>query len=169
MTKVDYTSEVWKDVPNYEGLYCASTFGNIKSLRNNIVLKSAIAENGYLHVTFSVKGIIKTTNIHKIVANTFLGEHDSKLVVDHIDGNKLNNNLDNLQIISNRENITKGNLSKKRTSKYTGVSLMRGKLAKPWRVQIKYNNKVFYLGTFSNEKEAAKKYDRAWVKIPSGY
>ena len=107
--------EVWKDVPGYEGYYKASNLGKIKSVErivkhncggpkkiNERILKGYINRYGYIRVDLSKEGINKQFSAHRIVALTFLGESD--LVVNHIDGVKTNNNINNLEYVTSKEN-----------------------------------------------------------------
>ena len=107
--------EVWKDVPGYEGYYKASNLGKIKSVErivkhncggpkkiNERILKGYINRYGYIRVDLSKEGINKQCSAHRIVALTFLGESD--LVVNHIDGVKTNNNINNLEYVTSKEN-----------------------------------------------------------------
>lgn len=97
--------EIWKDIPNYEGLYQASNLGRIKSLPrkykpNESILKPQ-KRNGYLKVELC-KQDRKQYSVHRLIMMTFFG--NSKLNVNHIDGNKHNNNLENLEYCTQREN-----------------------------------------------------------------
>ena len=105
--------EVWKDIPGYEGLYQVSNFGRVKSLpkihgrrywKNERILKINIAKNGYAGVFLQKNKNIKRISIHRIVARVFLKNYDEKLQVNHKDGNKLNNNVDNLEMVTASEN-----------------------------------------------------------------
>ena len=160
--------EIWRDVEGYEGLYQVSNFGNVKSLARVVkwkntkrtikekLLKLGFDFRGYLVVGLCKEGKLKTKRIHVLVAIAFLNhtpDGTQKIVVDHIDNNKLNNNLENLQLTSNRHNCSK---DKKGTSKYTGVSWH--KASKKWASQIRINGKVKHIGYFSNEIDASKAY-----------
>lgn len=163
--------EIYKDIPNYEGFYQVSNLGNVKSLERTVkywrgkrtikekVLKSAKEGNGYLIVALSKNNKYKSIKIHKLVALAFLG-HTSKgydgLIVDHIDNNKLNNKLENLQLITARENCSK---DRKGSSKYTGVSW--NKKANKWQSHITINYKLKNLGYFTDELEASETYQKA--------
>lgn len=101
--------EEWKDIPDYEGLYQASSLGNIK--RENKILKPHIggkphSNRHYYTVCLCKNNIKKTLPVHRLVASAFYGK--SKLTVNHIDGNTFNNNIHNLEYCSLRENIQKG-------------------------------------------------------------
>lgn len=87
------------------------------------------------------------------------------LQVDHINGNKLDNRRDNLQLCNNQQNHQKIGLTAKNTSGYKGVSYIKRKWQnKRWKAEIKINNKVTYLGSFFTKEEAAKVYNEAAQK-----
>lgn len=97
--------ELWKDIPSYEGLYQASTMGRIRSLYTNKILKHEISKNGYCKVTLCKNRVRKLCSVHRLVATTFLPNHNKKLQVNHKDGNKTNNCVDNLEWATSKENI----------------------------------------------------------------
>ena len=162
--------EIWKDIPKYEGLYQASNLGRVKSLKRKArhfsgerlvserILKGAVNRHGYIYVVLAKNGYQKTFQAHQLVAMAFLNHTPSgyKEVVDHIDNDKLNNRVDNLQITTNRHNSSK---DKKGTSKYAGVCWR--KASGKWYAQIYINVKVNYLGLFEDELEAAEAYQNA--------
>lgn len=140
---------MWKDIPNYEGEYQVNNIGQVRSLKTNKILKQCLSSN-YWSVTLSKNGKIKGKRVHQLMAMAFLGHvpNGFKLVVDHIDGNKLNNDLNNLQILTHRENTSK----RKNASKYTGVCWHKNK--KQFIANIQINKKLHHLGYFDNEYEA---------------
>ena len=99
--------EEWKDIPWYEWRYQASTLGRIKSMprktgfvyRKEKILKVSPKNNGYYRVCLDYK----TKHLHRIILLTFVW--DSNLQVNHIDGNKANNKLDNLEYVTQSENM----------------------------------------------------------------
>ena len=102
--------ERWKDVKGFEGLYKVSNFGNImhKSKGAWKILKNTNSKGDYLSVKLkSNNGSIKYTRIHRIVAETFIPNPLNLPQVNHIDMNKQNNRVDNLEWCSHRENIKK--------------------------------------------------------------
>lgn len=104
--------EKWKDVKDYEGLYEVSSYGNIRSLNyrktgKKKILKTQINKHGYEMVDLSKNGVRKTFQVHRLVAETFIPNPDGFNTVDHIDSNKTNNHLNNLQWMSNSDNVKK--------------------------------------------------------------
>lgn len=157
--------EIWKDIIGYEGLYQISSFGNVKSFKNNKIrfLKPGMAGNGYLTVALSKLNKAKTFTIHQLVAINFLNHLPQKyvLIVNHKDLNKLNNNVNNLEIITARENLNQKHL--KSSSKYTGVCW--DKHANKWRSFIRIENKLIGLGSFDNELDASNAYQKKLNEI----
>lgn len=110
--------EIWKDIPNYEGIYQASNYGRIRTHENKTTFsklhgirkwnqriikpKGETYKTGY-RVSLWKDGEHKDYLVARLVAITFLGE--SNLTVNHIDGNRFNNNVDNLEWISLADNI----------------------------------------------------------------
>lgn len=155
--------EIWKDIPGFEGYYKASDLGNIKSLFFNKKLKLTKALNGYLCVNLSLKGKKKVYHVHQLVAMAFLNHKPCghKLVVDHINHNKTDNRIQNLQILTHRQNVSKR--LKKYTSKYVGVSY--DSTNKKWMSIIRINKKRKNLGRFKNEIDAHLAYQKELKKI----
>ena len=155
--------EIWKDVVGYEGDYQVSNLGNVRSLKfgKERVLKPGKNTHGYLYVILYKDGKIKKFHVHQLVSITFLSHVPNGMssVIDHIDSNPLNNRLENLRVVSHRENTTFGTLKRDTSSKYTGVYW--NKNAKKWKAQIKINGKQKHLGYFNSELEAAEAYKNA--------
>tara|TARA_R110000744_G_scaffold102377_7_gene196941 strand:+ start:392 stop:898 length:507 start_codon:yes stop_codon:yes gene_type:complete len=162
--------EIWKDIPDYEGSYQVSDLGNVRSLdrviphnghgtykRKGSIFKPCNNVGGYLLVVLSKNRKQKTHKVHQLVAIAFLGHKPCgmTLVVDHLDDNKLNNRADNLQLVTNRENLSRIGGS----SKYVGVSFF--KKNNKWRADIHINGKRNYLGLFKKEIEASQAYKLA--------
>lgn len=109
--------EIWKDIQGYEGLYQVSNLGNVKSLHfgkktgcrnweksNSKILKSKLTTSGYYSVELYKPNSRKQFYIHRLVANTFIKNPYNKEEVNHIDGNKLNNHVENLEWVTKSEN-----------------------------------------------------------------
>lgn len=102
---------------------------------------------------------VATVNGEKLLMHRFIMgcvKGDNK-IIDHINGNGLDNRKENLRICTSSQNGMNQNIwKKKKTSKYKGVNLLNGR----WRSGIKFKGKKINLGTFGTEKEAALIYDR---------
>lgn len=165
--------EIWKDIPEYEGVYQVSDLGNIKGLHRTVAakgsskrviyekrLKSILRPDGYLNIHLCKNGTSKNFLIHQIVCAAFFG-HDINghiMVVNHINGNKLDNSLDNLEVVTTRENnsICFRENREKYTSKFIGVHWNR--INKKWNSTIRINGKTKYLGSFVSEHDASNAY-----------
>ncbi len=105
--------ELWKPIEGFYG-YEASSFGRIRGFRDShgnisekfTILKPRVNKDGYYELTLYSENHKKVTKrIHRLIAETFLGKN-SDLVVNHIDGDKLNNDVNNLEYVSAKENST---------------------------------------------------------------
>ena len=160
--------EVFRDIPGYEGSYQISNLGRVKSLKCNRekILKPGDNGNGYLRVTLCNEGERKNVNVHQLVAMSFLNHKPdgyNGLIVDHKDNDKLNNRLENLQLVTARHNVSKDMSG---SSKYIGVSW--SKKDNKWISRIIINGKRKYLGSFDLEEEASEYYQDALTSIEEG-
>lgn len=102
--------EIWKDAKGYEELYQVSNLGRIKSFsrkgKTEYILKPYLnKKNKYLYIHLSKKGITKLIRMHKLVAEAFIPNPLNKPYINHKDGNKQNNNINNLEWVTQKENI----------------------------------------------------------------
>ena len=157
-------NEIWKDIDGYVGLYQVSTLGRVKRLKlsSEKILNGCIGVNGYKTVHLSKNGKPKKRTIHQLVSIAFLNHKPCgmSLVINHIDFDKSNNNVKNLEIVTSRENSNLKHI--KSSSKYVGVSW--SKKAKKWQSNISVKKKMFFLGYFNNEIEASKAYQKTLKK-----
>lgn len=100
--------EVWKDVEGYEGLYQVSIFGNLYSSYVKRKLQLSLDEYGYKQVILVKNGVRKRHLLHRMVAQAFIPNPENKPQVNHIDENKTNNNVSNLEWVTSKENINHG-------------------------------------------------------------
>lgn len=163
--------EIWKAIPGYEGIYEVSDLGRVKSLGNNEsrkekILKPGIVCGGYYNVALNKNGSRKTKLIHQLVAMAFLNHIPCKheKVVDHKNSNRIDNRLDNLQLITQRENASKDR--KNGSSRYIGVTW--NKKREKWQSQIIIKGKNIYLGSFDNEYDAHLTYQKILDDIKKG-
>ena len=97
--------ELWKEIEGFDGKILISNQGRVKSnLRNGIILKSQQDAKGYQRVSITTKKIKHTLKVHREVAKAFIPNPNNLPQVNHIDGNKNNNSVDNLEWVTNREN-----------------------------------------------------------------
>lgn len=101
--------EVWKPIPNYEGLYEVSNWGNVRRIpsyhcRGYKTLKPRKTRDGYYETSLSKEHKPKFIRTHRLVAMVFCEKPEGKTEVNHIDGNKLNNRADNLEWVTPSEN-----------------------------------------------------------------
>jgi hypothetical protein len=111
--------EFWKDIMGYESIYQVSNLGKVKSLdrllinKNNrkyilkgAFLKSSYDKRGYLIYQLSKNNIKKTLKLHRILGKTFIENPNNLSEINHIDGNKNNNSLNNLEWCTTQHNIS---------------------------------------------------------------
>jgi len=119
------------------------------------------------YVILSKDGATKIHYIHTLVWDHFGDKprNGRLLHVDHIDGNPSNSCMSNLQLLPLRENISKGKLTKNKTSKSTGVVLDKRRNNKKWLSRIEIDGKSHHLGYFRCETAASIAYQQALFKI----
>lgn len=117
MSQFQNSNEIWKGIPDYEGIYQASNFGRIKSLQRTIyvsqkqrlfkerILKGKINSNGYHQVELFASNNSRQLLIHRIVALLFKQPLHHCHEVNHKDGDKLNNHESNLEWVTHQANI----------------------------------------------------------------
>jgi hypothetical protein len=121
-TSINQKIEIWKEIPGYEGVYYASDYGRIKRLDSVItrklpssdffqqsikgrILAQNISKFGYCYVGLHRQGKRVMCSVHRLVLTAFTGIQKDGIEVNHIDGDKINNSLKNLEWVSRRDNI----------------------------------------------------------------
>lgn len=116
-------NEIWKDIEDYEGLYQVSNFGRVKRVETGRILKGSKEPIGYLRVNISKNGIESTKKIHRLVSQAFIPNPENKSDVNHIDEDKANNNVNNLEWSTRKENINHGTRNE-RSSKTQSIPII---------------------------------------------
>ena len=152
--------EIYLKIPNYDN-YAVSNLGNIKSNHSGVekLLSKRKSGNGYVSVLLYKKGFKpKTINIHQLVAICFFNHKIDgyNKIIDHKNKIRNDNRVENLQIISPRENVTKEILKK---NGYCGMTLEKS--TGKYMVRITKNKKSIYIGRFNSINEAQKAYNNA--------
>lgn len=107
-------SEIWKDIPGYNGRYLVSNTGKIYSQYLKREMKLSDRGNGYLFVRLCHNGKMKNSLVHRLVAFAFVPNPNGYIEIDHIDGNKENNVYTNLRYVSHLDNMRNPNTEPKR-------------------------------------------------------
>ena len=128
------TTEIWKDIPCYEGIYKVSNTGKVKSLERKVkgkngsirtrkekILKPKKRSDGYLEVNLWIEGKYKTMKIHRLVCEAFLPNPYNLPEVNHINEDKEDNILENLEYCDRKYNCNFGTAIERRTKKQKGV------------------------------------------------
>ncbi len=172
--------EIWKDVVGHEGIYKVSNLGNVKSLSRisykrgkypfttkEKIMKLSSDTSGYLIVVLNKNNIKKTRTVHQLVAESFLNHKrcGRLLVVNHKDFNKQNNNVNNIEIVTTRENSNRKHI--KSSSQYVGVHWY--KKYQKWASCIVIGRKIKFLGYFEDELEASQAYQNALSNITNQF
>jgi ribosomal protein S25 len=118
--------EIWKDIKDFEGMYQISNLGRVKTLNYKNTGKEEIralslTKDGYYKVRLLCNNKDKTVRVHRLVAEAFIPNNDNKETVNHIDGNKQNNRVDNLEWADRHEQLYhayKNNLRKAQKGQY---------------------------------------------------
>ena len=97
--------EIWKDIKGYEGIYQVSNQGNIKNIKTNRILRPGRDKGNYFIISLTKNAKHKTHYIHRLVAIAFIDNINNLKQINHIDGNKENNCVNNLEWITCSNNL----------------------------------------------------------------
>lgn len=170
--------EVWSPIQQYEGLYEVSNHGRIRSLPRTAAVqgnshravpgkerKTFLNAKGYFIVVLSKNNQLKTFTVHQLVAQAFMPGFVKGQELNHIDGNKANPRIDNLELSDASHNqlhaVRTGLKSKTGTSQYRNVTYIDNpKAVSKWAGSIRHEGKSsFGWKTFRTEEEAARHVD----------
>ena len=166
MESAGIINEIWRSVsgfPNYQ----ISNIGRIRRTETGIIL-TPHKNVEYLVINLYNDGNLKKMYVHRLVATEFIENPFNKPQVDHINGDKSNNCVNNLRWVFDNENSrNRKKMQKHTTSIYKGVSWH--KQSSKWRATIKKNDKCFHIGSFEHEKDAARAYNTKAVELFGDY
>jgi len=162
-------NEIWTSIESFENHYEVSNYGRVRSYKNNKngltpnfkILKNKIDSNGYHYITLCKNKKKKNFSIHRLVVFNFKKDlviYNKNFCVDHIDNNKNNNYIDNLQVISNRLNSTK---DRKRTCKYPGITKRKDKYLASCYVK----KQKIHIGSYLTQEDAYLAYQNYINKV----
>jgi hypothetical protein len=170
--------EIWKDISGYKGKYQVSNHGNVRSLDREVnsgglgsknrlsvkkgkQLKNSLTPRGYVRVNLSEESNVKSKLVHSLVAQEFLEKDSERPFVNHIDGNKLNNHISNLEYCNQRENFLHAKIFNKQ-KEFPYVSYV-SKFNR-FETSIQVNGKIIKLGRHKTQKDAFNSYLNALEK-----
>jgi len=171
-----WANEMWKPVDGYETEYSISTYGRVKALeritrngKNSImtnkekIMRYSIQNTGYYTIILTINGNKKNILIHRLMCINFIPNPDNKKCVDHIDGNKLNNKLENLRWATPSENLMNKKKKGNTTSIYKGVYC--DKRTNKWISRVNINGTSMWYGTHNTENEAGIAYNNKAIEL----
>jgi DNA-binding transcriptional regulator YiaG len=116
MEEKNEVKEIWMEIRGYEGLYEVSNLGRVRKIYTSPsgevdcrILSQAYSTQRYLQCSLSKRGVKKSHRIHRLVAENFIPNPKNKAQVNHIDGNKDNNYVNNLEWCTQHENMRHAN------------------------------------------------------------
>ena len=155
-------TEVWKDIEGYEGYYQVSNLGRVKSLKWNKerILKPFVDSSKYQRVKLSSNLKEKNFLVHRLVAIAFITDGREQFV-NHIDGDKLNNNLLNLEWVNKSENVHHYKLKQQRA---LPVNIHYTKAKNKFEYYYSCDNKKLINGYCNTKEEAEEKLKDFFLK-----
>jgi hypothetical protein len=143
--------EEYKKIQNYD--YSVSNLGNVRNDVTNRILQPGINSNGYYNVTLYKNGKTKNMTVHKLVAVAFIPNPNDKTCVDHINNNKLDNNISNLRWCTYQENNQNRSMRNDNSSGVKGISWH--KRDRKWIASIQVDGIKIHIGNYNTIEEAS--------------
>jgi len=143
--------EEYKQIIDFEN-YEVSNLGNVRNIKTGKILKPRIDRDGYYQVCLCKDKKKKTPKIHRLVAESFIENPENKPCVDHINNDKLDNNVENLRWATLNENQYNRKINKNNTSKVKGVCFDKNR--NKWRAHMKIDGISIHIGSYNTLGEA---------------
>lgn len=175
--------EIWKDIEGYEGLYQISNEGKVKSLprewkcarnesgnrhHNEIIMSPQLRLN-YYRVRLVKYGVGKNKSVHRLVAEAFIPNPDNKPYIDHINGNPIDNRVENLRWCTQEENngfeLHRNNVGKALLGRKHSEETIEKIRKKLYKSVNQYDLDGNFIATYASAKEAAKITNSNYVSI----
>lgn len=173
--------EIWKDILGYEGFYQVSSFGRVRSLdrydsrnyfRKGRILKLSADRKGYLRVGLHSNGKEKFYSVHRLVAEAFIHNPDNLPEVNHIDEDKTNNRVENLEFCDSKYNNNYGTRkdrirnTKLKKGYWSGLSKeeYKKKRYQEHKDKISERQKKYYQENKDKLKEYRKEYSKKYYQ-----
>lgn len=123
--------EVWKDIKGYEGLYQVSNLGRVKRLKGKYMksdklLKQVTLDSGYIAVGLCKHNKAKNFRVHRLVAEAFIPNPEEKPQVNHINEDKTNNMVSNLEWMTAKENNNYGTRTQRTSKPVKAIDIANG-------------------------------------------
>lgn len=176
--------EIWRDIKGYEGLYQVSDLGRVKSLKkewvsgngslrkhDELIMKQTEEKSGYMSIKLCKNGVFTRKKIHRLVAENFLANTNDYPQINHKDGDKRNNKVNNLEWITSsgnihhaiRNNLINLNFHKEKMSRIG--KMQKGKNNFNWKGYVNiYDNKNKFIIQCETLKEVVE-----WIKENTRY
>ncbi len=145
--------EEFKIIDNYDN-YEVSSQGNVRNSKTKRILKPSLNRGGYLQIVLCKNSKLKTLPVHRLTAIAFIPNPENKINIDHIDNNRLNNNVDNLRWATTQENAWNRQITCKNKSGVKGISF--DKRYQKWRSRMTIDGHDIHLGYFETIEEATE-------------
>ena len=158
----------WQPIKDFEN-YLVSNNGEVKSIKFGRLLFGTVKSNGYVQIHLRDCGKSKNAHLHRLVAEAFVPNPNDYPQINHVDGNKLNNNANNLewttQYLNAKHKIENGlsdrGIAKRtNTSGAVGVTLHKNS----WIARIQFDGKRIHLGCYKTKDEAIEAYKQGAIK-----
>lgn len=163
MTMITHNGTTFTTIPGFPDYYI-SKCGLVLSTKHGKlrILSPAVNSRGYQGVNLHQNGRTTSKLIHRLVGLTFLNAGPDDYV-DHIDGDKLHNRLENLRLATRQQNMFNRKPNRNGSSPFKGVAWYAPR--KRWQCKILHTGKKRHLGYFDCQVEAARAYDRAALEL----